>query len=349
MAVRQRGRGWQADFKLPGWPRVRETFETEAEAQAYELEARAAHALGKPCPKPGAGQVKNAKITTITDLVGHCRKVHWKSKKSGEHLVKNAVLFAEWVGPKVPVAEALTLEKVHEYVEYRTDIKNNSSATINRHLSAIGVLVRYAAELELIPKAIKMPWQEEGVGRLRFFSEEEEEAMLAVLTLWGYHDYRDLFIFLVDTGFRLGEAEKLLWTDIRGRSITVEGAISKNSSTRTVTATKRVMEALDRMRERYQNLPGPFAWLDRQRLRAVWDRLRSHFPWMGDDTVVHTFRHTCASRLVQRGVDLMRVKTWMGHKTMTTTLRYAHLAPKHLEELADVLERPARSAVLEGV
>src|SRR5690606_38460949 len=218
---------------------------------AYELEARAAHALGKPCPKPGAGQVKNAKITTIADLVDHCRKVHWKSKKSGEHLVKNAVLFAEWVGPKVEVAEAITTEKVHEYVEYRTDQKGNSSATINRHLSAIGVLARYAVELELIPKPVKMPWQDEGAGRLRFFSEEEEEAMQAVLHLWGFDRWADLFAFLADTGFRLGEAEKLLWTDIRGRSITLEGAITKNSSTRTVTATKRVLAVLDRMKKQY--------------------------------------------------------------------------------------------------
>lgn len=349
MAVRQRGRGWQADFKLPGWPRIRETFATEAEARAFELEARAAHALGRPCPKPDGKQIRHSKISTITDLVDHCRKVHWNSKKSGEHLVRNAMLFAEWVGPKVPVAEALTVEKIHEYVEYRMDCKSNSSGTINRHLSAIGVLVRYAVELGLLPKTIKLPWQTEGAGRLRFFSEEEEAAMLAVLTLWGYPDYRDLFIFLADTGFRLGEAEKLLWTDIRGRSITVEGAVAKNMETRTITATTRVMSVLDRMRQRYGNYPGPFAWVKRRQLRSVWDRLRAHFPWMGDDTVVHTFRHTCASRLVQRGVDLMRVKEWMGHKTMNTTLRYAHLAPKHLAELANVLEHPAHPLAVEGV
>ena len=57
---------------------------------------------------------------------------------------------------------------------------------------------------------------------------------------------------------------------------------------------------------------------------------------MGADTVVHTFRHTCCSRLVIAGVDLMRVK-WMGHKRIETTMRYAHLGPQDLEALADVL------------
>jgi site-specific recombinase XerD len=36
-------------------------------------------------------------------------------------------------------------------------------------------------------------------------------------------------------------------------------------------------------------------------------------------------------------VDIYRVKTWMGHRNIATTMRYAHLAPSHLEELADVL------------
>ena len=117
--------------------------------------------------------------------------------------------------------------------------------------------------------------------------------------------------------------------------------MTKNGSTRTITATPRVMQILERMRAKHGNLPGPFHWIDRRQLRSVWDRLRANIDWMGDDTVIHTWRHTCASRLVQAGVDLFRVKTWMGHKSMTTTMRYAHLAPKHLEELADVLASPA--------
>ncbi len=40
--------------------------------------------------------------------------------------------------------------------------------------------------------------------------------------------------------------------------------------------------------------------------------------------------HTCASRLVQRGVPLKVVQEWMGHKAINMTMRYAHLAPANL-------------------
>ena len=40
-------------------------------------------------------------------------------------------------------------------------------------------------------------------------------------------------------------------------------------------------------------------------------------------------RHTFISRLVQAGVDLRTVMESAGHKTITMTMRYAHLGPGH--------------------
>lgn len=70
----------------------------------------------------------------------------------------------------------------------------------------------------------------------------------------------------------------------------------------------------------------------RHRLHRVLEHLEL------DDITFHTYRHTTASRLVQRGVDLRRVQVWMGHKAIATTIRYAKLAPNDLADLANVLE-----------
>jgi integrase len=109
---------------------------------------------------------------------------------------------------------------------------------------------------------------------------------------------------------------------------------------RNLKATSRVLEVLDRMKAKHGHLRGPFAWVSsRDRApRSLWNRLRGHLKWMDEQTVIYTYRHTCASRLVQRGVGLPRVQIWMGHKSMAMTQRYAKFEPRHMDELADALE-----------
>jgi integrase len=41
----------------------------------------------------------------------------------------------------------------------------------------------------------------------------------------------------------------------------------------------------------------------------------------------HDLRHSYGTRLAAAGVDLVKIKTWMGHKDINTTMIYAHYAP----------------------
>jgi site-specific recombinase XerD len=42
------------------------------------------------------------------------------------------------------------------------------------------------------------------------------------------------------------------------------------------------------------------------------------------DVSWHTLRHTFASRLLDRGVDIVTVQQLLGHSTVTVTMRYSH-------------------------
>ena len=49
----------------------------------------------------------------------------------------------------------------------------------------------------------------------------------------------------------------------------------------------------------------------------------------------HTLRHTYISRLAMRGADIASIKELAGHRSMSTTMKYIHLAPEHLREAAE--------------
>ena len=56
-----------------------------------------------------------------------------------------------------------------------------------------------------------------------------------------------------------------------------------------------------------------------------------------DNFRFHDLRHTCASYLVQAGVELLKVAAHLGHKNIQSTLRYAHLSPKVTEETGEAV------------
>ena len=51
----------------------------------------------------------------------------------------------------------------------------------------------------------------------------------------------------------------------------------------------------------------------------------------------HDLRHTLATRLVEKSIDLVVVKEILGHSKIETTMRYAHAVPKRKMDAINVL------------
>lgn len=65
----------------------------------------------------------------------------------------------------------------------------------------------------------------------------------------------------------------------------------------------------------------------------------------GDHFLVHTLRHTCASRLAIAGENATFIQNWMGHSTILVTQSYMHLAPDTLVKGVTSLENYRKKAV----
>ena len=210
--------------------------------------------------------------------------------------------------------------------------KNNKNTTINRKLSALYKLLRkssHAGLMSKLPRYVRLP---EKSGRIRFLTPEEENQFFLAMRERDEDHYR-LCIFLVDTGARVGEALGLKWGDLTPNRATFW--ITKSGRSRSVPMTSRASEAVYSKRSG----PGPFADIKYPKFLYDWNAAKKAVRLDNDAQVVpHILRHTCASRLVQAGIDLRRVQAFLGHQTIQMTLRYAQLATSDLDQCVMALE-----------
>ena len=116
------------------------------------------------------------------------------------------------------------------------------------------------------------------------------------------------------TGCRRGEILKMRQEDIGRDTITIHSGNTKTRRT-------RVIPIAPGLRQWLKAIPLPYK--DYEGLKSSYQRARikAEMPWVN----FHDLRHSCASILMAKGADLYTVSKILGHSTITTTQRYAHL------------------------
>ena len=153
------------------------------------------------------------------------------------------------------------------------------------------------------------------------------------------HTYADhltpMVLLSLNTGLRRGEVFNLTWDHVnfQTRILTVDGKGTKTRQTRHIPLNDEALAVLRAWRAQSTSEGFVFPGKKGHRLdnvRKAWAGVLhkagiTGFRW-------HDLRHDFASKLVMAGVPLNTVRDFLGHSTMTMTLRYAHLAPDHKAE-----------------
>lgn len=324
MPVRQRGNSWQVDVRKKGI-RFRHTYKTEDQANIMLAKVEEAISLGKALPDPE--DCNDGKAMTIAALLRKAADKYWSDSLHGSKNTSVIEEIVNHVGENVPLS-ALNLELIDGLISH-WKAKGNANGTINRKLSVLSKSATFAQDRGWIEYKPKIEWLREGNGRMRFVTPEEEADMYRVLTQMGYFQERDIFMFLIDTGMRVGELKNLRFSDLIGNKLPIWE--TKADHPRTIVLTQRAKDIFVKYNG---NLGMPY-----RRLILHWNHMKCAMGLEHDEQFIpHCLRHTCASRLVQRGVPLLVVQQWLGHKGIAMTMRYAHLCPTNLEEAVKVLE-----------
>lgn len=316
MSIQQRNGRFQARTQGRS-----QTFDSQREAEKWIAGVE----FGYVHLNPAGGDLP----TTVGQMLTYVYENRWSGMRSEEDLFRNGQHVVETLGEGGPItmlAERRSVELVRNRFKDRV-----SPATVNRKLSALSALMTSAYDLGLIDGRPSIKKEREPEGRQRFLTDDEETAVLNWLE--DHHpDLVDIVTFLLDTGMRVNEALSMEWSSLQGSKVTLNPQNTKSKRSRTIPLTTAAMSVLMRRR----NLQRPFEGIHYRRLAMRFGQAVENLH-LGEVTL-HTLRHTFASKLVQRGVDLYVVAHLLGHSSVTVTERYAHLKSTNMDEAIDILQ-----------
>jgi integrase len=242
--------------------------------------------------------------------------------------------------------DRITSKMIEDYKLRRLDTV--TASTVNRELNTIKNLFRKAVEWGYLKEsaAKTATWMKTSKGAFRFLSREEADLLLQAARQSGTQHLHPILAVALHTGMRRGEILRLKWEDVdfkKQRILVVsrEDGHTKNYESRSVPMNRFVMDAL-RKHPRRLDSPYVFCGMDGKPFHDVNTSFGHAVKRAGIPHVrFHDLRHTFASWLVMKGVDIRTVQELLGHKDIRMTMRYSHLAPDHMRRAVQVLDAPA--------
>ncbi|HEY1502625.1 MAG TPA: site-specific integrase [Acidobacteriaceae bacterium] len=247
------------------------------------------------------------------------------------------------------VAADITPKDVDQWISSHNDW---SPATMNRYKATLGRALQLAVvDGRLLRNVARLVTARREMNmRVRWLTDAEEKRITEAIQKRCPEQLPALIIAL-HSGMRQSEQFSLTWDEIDFKRRKIFLDKTKNGNDREVPINQTCLAALEELKaardarkaagkpvnewvfqsSRYpgRRLLNPRQWFE----GVVIDAKVKDFHW-------HDCRHTFCSRLTMRGVDLRTVMELAGHKQISVTARYAHLAPEHNIAAIEKLDAP---------
>ena len=255
---------------------------------------------------------------------------------NGRHL--SAVTKAYRINDLVSHFGSIPLRRFNTLIaeQYQRGLK---PASVNKNISILKAKFKKAVdwnmgEEETLKYIRRVKNLTENNRRLRYLSKEECQSLITAFN--GY--LKSIVTFAVNTGCRKGEILNLRCDHVDLKHGFILLNKTKNGDRREIPINNTVRGILQGLTRR---LDVPYVFFDSATGKPYRDIKRSYNTATRRagirDFHFHDLRHTFASPLVMARVDITTVKELLGHKTLTMTLRYSHLAPSHKVKTVDLL------------
>lgn len=223
-------------------------------------------------------------------------------------------------------------------------------STQNYYLIALRSFLSFLSErniLSLSSEKIKLP-KDKSKKQVRFLNWEQIEKLLSAPDTSKVQGLRDRAILetLFSTGMRIGELIALNKDQIKIKPETKDlelGIIGKGGRPRTVYFSERALFWLSKYLQTRKDKEKPLfinyqprkGSSRRLSTRSIEKMIKKYALTAGLPITVtpHVVRHSFATYLLSRGVDMRTIQEFLGHKSIASTQIYAHVTSKRLREI----------------
>ena len=192
--------------------------------------------------------------------------------------------------------------------------------------------------------------------RQRYLSPEEAEILLEEIGKISPTTHR-VSLLALNTGMRFGEIASLQWQHINTKSRLILIVDPKNGESRTAYMTNEVLAMFSEME---RGMPGDLIFPSQKgdKMKSASKTFFRAVDKIGLNEgitdprmriVFHSLRHSCASWLVNAGVEIPIIAKILGHKSLEMTTRYSHVNDASVKNAMQTLDRKQESSKIAEV
>ncbi len=273
---------------------------------------------------------KNIPLNKLKQIYLDYSETNNRNYKNNLYYIK---IIMDYFEENTPAQKILpqTIEKFKETLRIERNLKNSS---INRYLEILSKMFNLGIDNGLITQnpVSKVKKLQEDNHKIRFLTTEEENRLYKALP-----DFlKPIVTVALQTGMRKGEILNLQWNNIDFEYGFIELLKTKTGKARKIPISDKLMEILkNQEKESDYVFINPETGLPYVDIKKSFNKAKEEAGIK--DFRFHDLRHTVATRLVEKGIDLLVVMDILGHTNIETTMRYAHPIPKRKQDAISVL------------
>ncbi len=361
--VRVRGRQmWRA--RVRQGDRVKTAYRRRRD-EAVEAERELRDELAREQrPQPAAKEVSN-EVPLFKDFAEQCMTTYFavenrpRTFREKQRMLKRSLLpiFGDMRVDEIGGREVAEFKATRRATKTRQGTPLTPK-TVNEELSLLSKILKLAHEWEVIDRLPPLKRLRQPPTKFDFLDFDEAERLIAAAK-HATSPWNAMVPIACWTGLRLSELRGLKWDDVDlvARRIHVQRAADdrcdlyppKSHRVRYVDLPDKAVAVL----KEHRHLRGDFVFCRDDGSILPTHDCESKSKAEKDDSPVmklcrkaglrrvgwHVLRHTYASHLVMLGASLMQVKELLGHSSINTTMRYAHLSPTSRRAAVDLLDQ----------